>query len=187
MTHELSISLEGLDGSGKSTVAPKVGAHYRELGYRVAELTSPSKSPTGLYVRQHMFEFSPEEKEKAFADDLRASQEGIPGDTEIAVWDRHIDSIYSSNKETTLAGVAILASGLRLPDMTFYLQLSAQEAYERALPITDHPLDLDWLIQKRDRYEELLSRYPERIVAVDATRSPENVFDEITDKIGEKL
>lgn len=187
MSHELSISLEGLDGSGKSTIAPKLGAYYRELGYIVAELTSPSKSPMGLYVRRHMFEFNPEEKEKAFADDLRVSQESISPDTDIAVWDRHIDSIYSSNKETTLAGVATLASGLRLPDMTLYLQISAKEAYERALPITDHLLDLDWLIQKRNRYEELLWRYPERIVAIDATRSPENVLDQITDKVGEKL
>lgn len=187
MSHEISISLEGLDGSGKSTVAPKIAEYYRTLGYKVEALASPSNSPSGLYVREHMFEFNPEEKEKAFAADLYSSQIGIPPETDIAIWDRHIDSIYSSNKGTTLASMAILAQGLRLPDTTCYLRLEPREAYDRALPITDHPLDLDWLIMKYHRYEELLALYPERITPVDATTSPEDVLDQVIDRVGKLL
>lgn len=187
MSNMLQISLEGLDGAGKSTTTKSLIRHYESEGLEVIGLTSPSRRPTGLFLRENIFRLSSEEKEKLFIEDLKESGEAIPSTADLAIWDRHVDSIYTSNRESNLGRIAAFASGLVLPDKTFYLRLDSEMAYERAVPITDHELDKSWLDQKFERYEELLRVSSDRIIPVDASKSTDEVLREIIEHIKEIL
>jgi len=187
MPNTLSVSLEGLDGSGKSTAAERLRQHYVSRGRTVVALTSPSRRPGGLYLRQNLFRLDPEEKDELFMQDLKDSQAHIPPEANLAIWDRHVDSIYTSNPETNLGRIGTLSSGLVLPDMTCYLKLGIADAYDRATPITDHELDKEWLNMKYERYEELSELYPDRITTIDASQSVDDVLDEIINKVEERL
>lgn len=191
MPGRLDVSLEGLDGSGKSTLAESLERHYRNVGIAVVGLTSPSRRPEGLALRRRLAELTPEEKDAAFSEDLRLSERQISPSADLVVWDRHIDSIYTSNSVpgdlNTLQKMAELAVDLKMPDLTFYLHLSVEDAYRRAAPITDHPLDREGLESKYLLYGELVGAYPDRIHIVDAMQPPDEVFDQATKLIGEHL
>ena len=187
MRSKVHISLEGLDGAGKSTARKSLVDHYTLTGREVAELTSPSRRPEGQYLRQNMLLLSTEEIERLIIEDLRDSEAAIPEDTEIAIWDRHIDSLYTSNRGSDLGRICLLAAGLTLPKKTFYLRLDSSTAYERAAPITDHDLDKEWLDYKFERYEELLRANPDRIIPIDANQPANVVLHEITEHLKEDL
>lgn len=184
---ELSASFEGLDGAGKSTLATRLAEHYRSLGYSVVSLASPSRTPEGFELRRRLMELTSDEKDAAFAADIRESQRAIPAGTDLALWDRHLDSTYTSNRDATLHGMAAMAADLRMPDVTCYLRLSPADAFDRAAPITDHPLDEEWLEMKYGRYEELAREYPDRIQVIDAMQSPDEVFYQAAEVIGKHL
>lgn len=181
----LRISLEGLDGSGKSTARQNLVDHYESSGVEVVSLTSPSRRSSGLYLRQNLFSLSSEEKERLFIEDMKESDVAIPPAADIAIWDRHIDSVYTSNVESNLGRISALAAGLIMPKRTFYLRLSSDAAYDRAAPITDHALDKEWLDLKHKRYEELLNANPDRIIPIDASQSADVVLEEIIENVEE--
>jgi thymidylate kinase len=173
---QLNVSSEGLDGSGKSTLSEALAKHYANLGLAVVTLRSPSRTPRGLELRSRLFELTGVEKDRAFIDDLVASQADIPEGTDLAVWDRHLDSVHTSNADSSLSRVREIASGagLVLPEVTFYLRMPLAAAIERAAPITDHPLDPDWMQMKLDRYEGLIGA--PRIHVIDATMPEADVL-----------
>lgn len=187
MSEVLQVSFEGLDGSGKSTAAKNLADHYQGEGLDVVSLTSPSRRPNGLYLRKNIFQLSSEEKERLFIKDLKESGDAISPEADLAIWDRHIDSIYTSNVQSDMGRIGALSTGLVLPRKTFYLRLDSAAAYERAAPITDHALDKEWLDLKLKRYEELLCKNSDRIVPVNASQSAEEVLAEIIEHIKGEL
>ncbi|MFO0733778.1 MAG: hypothetical protein U0361_23025 [Nitrospiraceae bacterium] len=46
------ITLEGIEGSGKSTQAKRPGAHLRALGYRIVETREPGGTPPAEKIRR---------------------------------------------------------------------------------------------------------------------------------------
>src|SRR5215475_12548272 len=54
LTRGLLVSLEGIDGTGKSTQAGRLAGIFREQGYAVALLREPTPSPWGRRIRTAM-------------------------------------------------------------------------------------------------------------------------------------
>ncbi len=126
-------------------------------------------------------------KDRLFALDIHNSQRHIPESTEIVLWDRHLDSIYSSNRESNLEGLEELSTTIPIPHRTFLLDITPELSWEREGIASDHPLDIEWLKMKHDRYKNLLQKYPERYFRVDASRPENIVFANLVAKITEDL
>lgn len=187
MAEKLIYSFEGLDGAGKTTMIGSLRDYYENMGYLVATMKSPSNSPFGQYIRRNMSNFDDWLKNQIFALDLEHNTRTIPVNSDIVFWDRHIDSIYSSNMGCTMKEYNELAGRLSLPMTTLYLDLTPEQALHRALAISDHPLDINWLRFKNLRYKELIDLYPERFCVINAAGSLDDVFDKLTTKINGDL
>ena len=187
MTETLIISFEGLDGAGKTTQVRNISKYYAAEGKEVATLASPSKTHLGLFIRSNFSAFDPWLKDRLFALDIHNSQRNIPESTEIVLWDRHLDSIYSSNRESSLEGLEELSVTIPMPRRTFLLDITPELSWEREGTVSDHPLNIEWLKMKYDRYKDLLQRYPERYIRIDASRPENIVFANLIAKITEDL
>ena len=81
-------------------------------------------------------------------------------------------------------------SQLLSPDLTFYMDISAELSRER---ISDREMDrmesesIEFFDKVRKGYLEIVSENPERVISLDATKSIDELKDEITLKTIEKL
>jgi dTMP kinase len=184
------VTLEGLDGSGKTTVHEALrerfpaatftreptGSWYGEAVDR--SVSDPDADPLAeslLYTADHAAHLS-----RVVCPALERG--------ELVVSDRYSDSRYAY-QSAALAGdpriedpMAFLESvhrpWTRPPDQTIYLDLDPETAAERS-GATNKFEQVEFLAAVRERYERLLAADPERFVRVDATRSPEAVRERI--------
>lgn len=187
MQEKLIYSFEGLDGGGKTTTIGLLRTYYESKGYSVAAMKSPSNSHFGQYIRSNLNNLDDWQKNRMFALDLEHSIRMIPSESDMVLYDRHIDSIYTSNAGCNLEEFVELANRIPLPAATLYLDVTPEKAMERALSISDHPLSIDWLKLKHSRYRELIDLYPERYYVIDAALPLNEVFNILTSKINADL
>ncbi len=167
----LRYAFEGPDNSGKSTTTKELEKQLGLMGFAALRISSPSRNPLGMLIRNNLGMLTDERKERLFLYDLRRSDRNIPDGTQVVLYDRHIDSIYSSNLTSTKVGVDALAEQMHVPrpNRVFLLDITPQLAWARTTGGHDHHLDLNWLKMKHKRYLELLRDEPQRITRVDAT------------------
>lgn len=187
MGEMLIVSFEGLDGAGKTTQVGNLAKYYASEGKEVAVLSSPSKTSIGLFIRSNFLSFDPWLKDRIFALDIHNSQRQIPESTDLVLWDRHLDSIYSSNREANLEDLDELSRTIPMPHRTFLLDVTPELSWEREGVVSDHPLDMEWLKMKYDRYQDLLQRYPSRYSRIDASKPENIVFANLVARITEDL
>lgn len=187
------ITLEGLDGSGKTTVWDALRDGYSDpvftseptdswYGEAVARsIGDPDADPLAelfLYTADH-------------ADHLAGTIHPALADGRVVVSDRYSDSRFAY-QGATLARSDVALDGTdpleyirevhapfsRPPDATIYLDIDPATAVERS-GRTDKFERTDYLAAVRDNYERLIDAEPERFHRVDATRSPEAVVDRV--------
>ena len=82
------------------------------------------------------------------------------------------------------------SSDLLTPDLTFYMDITAEMSRER---ISNRAMDrmesesIEFFDKVRKGYLEIVSENPERVISLDATKSIDELKDEITLKTIEKL
>jgi dTMP kinase len=190
------ISLEGLDGSGKTTQARLLGARLEAEGEKVVLTREPGGTPLGEQIRDlllHGDHVAPWAEAALYAASRAQHVEQLirpalaRGATVIC--DRYVDSSVAYQGiarglglervlELNLAAV----EGL-LPDRTILLEIGVAEAAARM----GSEVGLDRIEREGDSfrarvaaaYHELAERFPERYVTVDGTASPEAVAEEI--------
>lgn len=184
------ISLEGIDGTGKTTQAKLLVANLRKLGFPVLLTREPGGTALSERIRTMLLK---EEKPVPLAELLLytaaraqhvakvirpALQEG-----KIVVCERFSDSTlayqgYGSQLDPELIQEVnrIAADGL-VPDCTFLLVLETKEVWERIQrrdPVTGRDRmeakGLDFLERVRQGYLELARAFPERIVTIQCGR-----------------
>lgn len=187
MIDRLTYAFEGLDGAGKTTNIGLLKSHLEEQGVTVTTVANPSKKLVGKILRKNIGRIKPERIDALFLYDMSRVNRFIPLGTEIVLWDRHIDSLYASNKESKLSEIEQKAVGIPRPNKVFLLDIPIDVAWEREGSVSDHPIDYEWLVQKYERYKELLVLYPERIQLVNANRPLEEVFEELSSIISADL
>ncbi len=192
------MTFEGIDGSGKSTQATLLAGRLRDEGREVVATREPGGTELGELVREILLgdaEIAPWAEAALFAA-ARAQLVEIVVRPALArgafvVCDRYIDSSLAYQGVARGLGLdAVLelnlpAIGGLLPDRTFLLSLPAEEAAQRSSRRPDRieREGLAFLARVDRAYRELASRFPERIVALDALLPLEELADTIREEI----
>ena len=187
------ITLEGIDGSGKTTV-------WEALHETVdaAFTREPTDSWYGDAARRSRDEDDADPLAELFlytadhADHLSRVVRPALADGDLVVSDRYTDSRYAyqaaSLADTDIPRPLEYVRGVhraftREPDATVYLDVDPETAAARA-GAGDKFERAAFLAEVRSNYERLVDAEPERFVRVDATRSPEAVLGAVEDAVG---
>lgn len=185
------ITLEGIDGAGKTTQCRRIVSWLRERGLEVVATREPGGSARGERLRELLaLEWLPESELlllfSARWDHLKERILPALARGAFVVCDRFLDSSYAYQgfgRGIPLERLDWLSSWLapRRPDLTFWLDLPVEEALSRLSgreerSLFEEPLFLE---RVREGYRWLWRRAPERIVRIDASRRPEEVSREI--------
>jgi dTMP kinase len=178
------VSFEGVDGSGKSTQARLLAEHLKSAGREVVLTREPGGTPLGEAIRALLLggdAMAPWAEAALFAA-ARAElvAEVIAPALERGAWvvsDRFLDSSLAyQGIARGLGADEVLDLNLpglqgRLPDRTFVLLLDAAAAARRLGSAPDR-IEREggaFLARVNDAYAELARRWPDRIVALDAS------------------
>ena len=182
------VTFEGVDGSGKSTQARLLAGALREEGREVVATREPGGTGLGERIRElllHGDGAAPWAEAALFAAARAqlADQVIRPALARGAdvVCDRYLDSSLAYQGIGRGLGVDrvlelnLLAVGGLLPDRTFLLELPVSEAARRRGADSDRleAEGLEFAERVGIAYRELAEAFPRRIVAVDATLSPD--------------
>ncbi|MDO8659911.1 MAG: hypothetical protein Q7K54_04940 [Candidatus Parcubacteria bacterium] len=180
-----TFSLEGIDGSGKTTQIREVSSALKELGYNVLVLKSPSDTLFGNFIRANVKTLDKQLLRDLFLLDIKNQQRSAE-DYDLIIWDRHVDSFYSSNHDMSLDEYKQIYETLGFPEKTFFLDLEPSVVTEQRQEAVDHHVIDSWQQEKRRRYLELEKLFPDRIIKLDATLSIPDIKGKIVAEIVKK-
>lgn len=190
------ITLEGIDGVGKSSLVPHVNEQLGTFGFKTLITREPGGTPVAEAVREILLlnwdeEFAPAtELLLMFAARSQHVKEVIEPALNMGVWvicERFSDASYayqSGGRNINAAfidSLAELVHGDYWPDLTLYLDIDVELARKRRLDSEDDRIEgagLEFFRKARERYRELASRSP-RIKQIDASRPRSEVKDEV--------
>jgi dTMP kinase len=188
------VTFEGVDWSGKSTQAELLADWLRGQGRAVLTTREPGGTPVAEAVRElvlHGDEMSPWAEAALYAaaraENVAAVIRPALERGEDVVCDRYLDSSVAYQGagrglgEGRVRDLSLLVTGGLLPDRTFLVLLDPEEALARAGEHHDRIERAGSEFMRRvDRaYRALAAAEPERIVAVDGSRPPDEIAEEI--------
>lgn len=190
------ITFEGGDGAGKSTQIKKLMEYLESKGFDVILTREPGGTDIGEKIRQIILD--PENKEMdsvteamlyAASRAQHVSQVIKPSIEagKIVICDRFIDSSiayqgYGRNLGDSVSIINSYAVGKYMPHKTFLLKLKPQAGSLRMAGREKDRIELEAASFHQtvyDGYEALEKEYPDRIVGIDASRTIEEIADEI--------
>jgi len=182
------VTLEGLDGSGKTTVWEVLEDTYPDAVFT----REPTESWYGDAVSRSIADDDADPLAELFtfvadhADHLSRVVRPALADDDLVVSDRYVDS-RCAYQGATLEGVidrpveyirGIHQPFTVQPDLTIYLDVDPETAVDRS-GATNKFEQFQYLAAVRENYEQLIEWSPDRFVRVDATQLPEDVLDEV--------
>jgi len=190
------VTLEGLDGSGKTTVWEALHDVHPDAVFT----REPTESWYGDAVRRSIAEDDADPVAELFlftadhADHVAGTVRPALADDELVVSDRYFDSRIAY-QGATLEGVVDhpmeYIRGVHLPftvepDLTIYLDVDPETAADRSAA-ADKFERVEYLDAVRENYERLVRNEPGRFRHVDASRSPEAVIADVERLVAEAL
>ena len=198
------ISFEGIEGSGKSTQIELIEELIRAKGYQVKKLREPGTTELGEKIRNIFLEKTTETVDpitEAFL--LYASRKHLDqnflrqnlNDGAIVIADRYADATlayqsYGKGLDHNFVKLIHDSSQLLSPDLTFYMDISAELSRER---ISDREMDrmesesIDFFKKVREGYLQIAHDNPERVVVLDANKTIDELHESIKKIISNKL
>lgn len=198
------ISIEGTDGSGKTTQIGKIVAYLENKGFSVVLTREPGGTPISEKIRNLLLD----EKNNALCDRAEMLLYGaaraqhlqekiLPALAEgkIVLCDRFADSTIAYQgfgRELGMERVEAVnreATGGVMPDITIYLDLAPEKGIARKKQEDDHTLDrleqekMEFHQRVYEGYQALWKKYPNRIRRIDADQGTEEVFLQIKTEI----
>lgn len=182
------VTLEGLDGSGKTTLSAALADRYPDAVFT----REPTDSWYGEAVSRSINTDSADSVAELFlytadhADHLARVIRPALAEETLVISDRYSDSRYAyqgatladSRIEEPMAYVqSIHEPFTRPPDLTLYLDIDPETAAARS-GNTNKFEQTNYLSQVADNYEQLIAAAPDRFVRIDATQSPETVCEQ---------
>ncbi len=190
-TRGLLVSLEGIDGCGKSTQMELLQNKLSQKNISFISVREPGGTAAGEGIREVLLQTSyaiTAEAELLLYMAARAElsrQVIIPALTEgkLVLCDRFTDSTlayqgYGGGMDLRwIDQLNWRATGSRLPDLTFLLDLSLEEAAARRGNNSDRmeKKDLSYHIRVRQGYLDIARREPERMIVLDAAVSEDKL------------
>ncbi|MFC7176080.1 dTMP kinase [Halosegnis marinus] len=186
------VTLEGIDGAGKSTVLSALGHAYPDA----VTTCEPTDSWYGDAVNRSIGDDDSDPLAELFlfvadhADHLSRVVRPALDEGKLVVSDRYVDSRIAYQGESLRGEVkrpmeyvrGVHAPFTRMPDATLYFDVDPETGAERA-GATNKMEHADFLAGVRANYERLVESEPERFVRIDAERSPEEVLDATEDAL----
>ena len=198
------ISFEGIEGSGKSTQIELIEELIRAKGYQVKKLREPGTTELGEKIRNIFLEKTTETVDpitEAFL--LYASRKHLDqnflrqnlNEGAIVIADRYADATlayqsYGKGLDQNFVKLIHDYSQLLSPDLTFYMDISAELSRER---ISDREMDrmesesIDFFKKVREGYLQIAHDNPERVVVLDANKTIDELHESIKKIISNKL
>ncbi len=202
------ISFEGIDGSGKSTIAKLVDEKLKSEGYE----TVLTREPGGVKIAEDIRAIILDKNNVNLDDHTEAllfaaarrqhlKEKIIPAfkENKIVLTDRYIDSSLAYQGGGKKLGVDevykinIFATDNLLPNLTILFDMDPIEALKRIDKNKNREvnrLDLETMSfykTVRQTFLDLANKYPNRIKVVDASKNIEEVFNDTMKLIEEKL
>lgn len=191
-------SIEGGDGSGKSTLISSLGARLQEHGKRVLITREPGGCALGESVREVLLNYQHQVPMCGRAELLlflaaraqHVHERIMPAlaDGYVILCDRYNDSsiaYQAFGRGVDLEDVESLCHmatcGL-VPQLTFYLDLPVELALQRARrrDVADRIESEDIAFHRRCRsgFLEIAKKHPDRVIILDGTKLPEQIVEE---------
>jgi dTMP kinase len=214
MPRGLFITLEGLDGSGKTTQIKRLAAWMQKRGLSPVVTRQPGGTATGDRIRTLLLDSGSTpiapmtEMALMFADRAQCIAEVIePGLAagKIVLCDRFTDSTEAYQgggreigSQAVLDLHRLICSNLQ-PDLTLLLLPSLSVCLERARRRNDHQAkngsDEGRFEQEQDaffgrvweKYREIAQREPDRVVLIEGNLAVEEVHEQIVEAVSERL
>lgn len=202
----LWVTLEGGDGSGKTTQAELLGSWLTDAGHTVLRTREPGGSDVGRLIRDivlhHRGDIAPRAEALLYAADRAHHIATVVRPAldrgEIVLQDRYLDSSVAYQGAgrvldgTEIRDLSLWATEGALPDLTVLLDLDPAAARQR-LDSADKPFDRleaekqDFHTRVRDAYLALATAEPDRFLVLDATASPDSLAESIRTRIAALL
>ena len=190
------ITLEGPEGSGKTTAVEAAVKELEARGYQIVRTREPGGTPIAEQIRNVILDkentkMDPRTEALLYAASRRqhlvekvwpALKEG-----KIVICDRYLDSslAYQGGARglgvENILNVNLFATENTFPDLTLLFDITPEEGLKRIAANASREvnrLDLEKLEfhhKVRNTFLELAKRYPERYVIIDASKSREEV------------
>lgn len=202
------ITLEGPEGSGKTTAVEYAVKALEEKGYQIVRTREPGGTPIAEQIRNVILDkantnMDPRTEALLYAASRRqhlvekvwpALKEG-----KIVICDRYLDSslAYQGGARglgvDNILNVNLFATENTFPDLTLLFDITPEEGLKRISANANREvnrLDLEKLEfhhKVRDTFLSLAKRYPDRYVIIDASKSREEVAKATLDAIMSRL
>ena len=198
------ISFEGIEGSGKSTQIELLESALIDLGHGVIKLREPGTTMLGERIREIFLEETNEivdpitEAFLLYASRKHLDQNILRTNLEkgcIVIADRYADATlayqcFGKGLSIDFINYIHANSELLTPDLTFYMDISAEKSKER---ISQRKMDRmesepqEFFERVREGYLEIATKNPDRVVCLNANESIEELKTQIIEKTLEKI
>lgn len=200
------ITLEGPEGSGKTSQMPRLAKYLRSKGYEVITTREPGGTPisdqvrdilismknTGMEPRTEILLFLAARAQLVEELIKPALQSG-----KIVLCDRYGDSTlayqgygHKLNLDTLKRMLAFATDGLK-PDLTIYLDLDVETGLQRKIKKDEwnrlDAYEVAFHQRVRNGYHQLLAEEPQRWVLIDASQSMADVQKQMRTIVMERL
>jgi dTMP kinase len=201
----LLITLEGVEGSGKTTQRLRLAAHLRALGVEVVETSEPDGTPLGVAAVRAVIERDgppPTPLAQTFLF-MAARQQHVAlvirpalDRGAVVISDRYTDATlayqgYAQGVDLhTIRDLNALATGGVQPDLTLVLDLDPAAGIGRIRGRqldTFEKMDLEFHRRVREGYLEIARGDKSRVLVLPADRDPDALQADIARTVGELL
>ena len=202
------ITLEGPEGSGKTTAIETTVKRLQEMGYEIVRTREPGGTPIAEEIRNVILDkkntsmdsrteallYAASRRQHLVEKVWPALKEG-----KIVICDRYLDSSLAYQGGARGLGIDevlninLFATENTWPDLTLLFDITPEEGLRRISANASREvnrLDLEKLEfhhKVRDSFLLLAKRYPERFVVIDASKSREEVAQQTLDAVLARL
>ena len=196
------ITLEGIEGSGKSTSLDTISKNLETLNIEFIITKEPGGGPLGKDLRKMLLDkktsiSSEVELLLMMADRKNHIENIVEPNLEKGIWvisDRYLDSSYAyqgGGRQIDVSKIDLLTELLKLPipDLTLLFDLSPEMALQRAKNRSEldrfesEPIDFHQRI--REAYLTLANDNIERYIVIDASKDIQNVKDQVQKQLNQ--
>ena len=195
------ISFEGIEGVGKSTQINMLNEHLKDRGLKTEILREPGSTITGEKIRDILLNSSDGLADEAelllmFASRAQLIKEKVlDSNLDFILFDRFYDASIAYQgygRDLSLNFITTLISFINCPapDITFLLDISVEDGFSRKVNDVKDRIEssgLDFFNNVREGYLEVAKSEPERVKVLNASKTIEDVHDEIIQYVNKLL